>query len=563
MTASVSDAAPPAAERTTWSARTTWAALGAVLAARLLYLARYGWDIGWMNLGYLEHARELALGRGHASEEQPLAFFALIAARRLGLSALAANQVVYLAAHLLLAGGAVAIARFVWPAASRRRRTTFVATLALLPLLASQSGRNNLGVSLAAGLSASALGAAAAAAVRGRWAPALLAAGLAALAATARYEALVTCGGAALVLALLDRRLPELRAARRAAGALGGGALAGLAAVVAIRRALAGGGAPSDPTYAFYTFFDGLPILMYPHLPGTEYGRYRASAGYFGGFDANHGSLVHALLHHPGFALLRVVTKPVDLLLVLLWLYALTPVGLGLATLGVARLGPRARWGRGWLLAAYLLPAMMLLVPQQNPAYYVSIAVPLVLAVARGADRLAERLRATTARALGGATVVAAIALIAGAGKLSVTNSRVLNAAAPYLESRCQDGCLTNVLPQSLRDQAWAVTDAGAPLPPREHRTERLIYGGLSGQRPELYQFCRRVQRSRAAGFSGPVLWVDAHVQSFKVFDADFDPEVRYQGTTDRGALVEEQRFFDGADSVTISHLPAGQPCRP
>jgi hypothetical protein len=205
----------------------------------------------------------------------------------------------------------------------------------------------------------------------------------------------------------------------------------------------------------------------------------------------------------------------------------------------------------------------MLFVPQQNPAYYVSIAVPLVLAVARGADRVADRLRATTARALGGATLVAAVALITAAGKLTVTNSRALNAAVPYLEARCASGCLTNVLPQSLRDQAWVVTDDGAPLPPREHRTERVIYGGLTGQNPDVYEFCNRVQRSRAAGFSGPVLWVDAQIQSFKVFDADFDPEVRFQGTVDRRLLVAEQRFASGSDAVTISHLPHDQPCRP
>ncbi len=561
MTRTAADA-PPAGEVTTWSARTTWSALGAVLAARLMYLARYGWDIGWMNLGYLDHARQLALGGGQASEEQPLAYFALIAARRLGLSALGANEAVYLVAHLLLAAGAVAVARFVWPVASRRRRTTFVATLALLPLLASQSGRNNLGVTLAAGLSASALGAAAAGAVRGRWAPALLAAGLAALAATARYEAVVTCGGAALILAMVGPRLRDLRGARQSAAALAAGTAAGVAAVVAIRRALSAGGAPGDPTYAFYTFFDGLPVLMYPHLPGTEYGRYRASAAYFGGFDANHGSLVHALLHHPGFALLRVVTKPVDLLLVLLWLYALTPVGLALAAFGAARIGRPATWGRGWLLAAYLLPLGMLFVPQQNPAYYVSIAIPLVLAIARGADRLADRLGATTARRLGWVTVAAAVLLVVAAGKLSVTNSRALNAAAPYLEARCKGGCLTNVLPQSLRNQAWVVTDGGAPLPPRQHRTERVITGGLAGARPELYDFCGRVSRARAAGFVGPVLWVDADIQSFKVFDADFDPEVRYQGTVDRTLLVAEQRFASGADAVTLSYLPGDRPCR-
>jgi hypothetical protein len=561
MTRIASDA-PPAGETTTWSARTTWSALAAVLAARLLYLAHYGWDIGWMNLGYLSHARQLALGRGQASEEQPLAFFALIAARRLGLSALAANEVIYLAAHLLLAAGAVAIARFVWPAASGRRRTTLVATLALLPLLASQSGRNNLGVTLAAGLSAAALGAAAAGAARGRWAPALLAAGLAALAATARYEALVTCGGAALVLALAGPRMPDLLAARRAAAALATGAMAGLLGCIAIRRALSAGSGSGDPTYAFYTFFDGLPLLMYPHLPGTEYGRYRASVGYFGGFDVNHGSLVHALLHHPGSAVLRVVTKPVDLLLVLLWFYALTPVGVALAAFGGMGVGRPSRWGRGWLLAAYLLPTAMLFVPQQNPAYYVSIAIPLVLAVARGAERFGNRLSARSARALGAATMVGAVALIAAAGKLSVTNSRALNAAVPYLEARCSAGCLTSVLPQSLRDQAWAVTDAGAPFPPREHRNERVVFGGLTGQNRELYDFCHRVQQSRAAGFRGPVLWIDAQIQSFKVFDPDFDPEVRYQGSVDRASLVEEQRFAAGADAVIVSRLPADRPCR-
>ncbi|HVT08319.1 MAG TPA: hypothetical protein VHO67_12750, partial [Polyangia bacterium] len=377
-----------------------------------------------------------------------------------------------------------------------------------------------------------------------------------------RYEAVVTCGGAALILAMVGPRLRDLRGARQSAAALAAGTAAGVAAVVAIRRALSAGGAPGDPTYAFYTFFDGLPVLMYPHLPGTEYGRYRASAAYFGGFDANHGSLVHALLHHPGFALLRVVTKPVDLLLVLLWLYALTPVGLALAAFGAARIGRPATWGRGWLLAAYLLPLGMLFVPQQNPAYYVSIAIPLVLAIARGADRLADRLGATTARRLGWVTVAAAVLLVVAAGKLSVTNSRALNAAAPYLEARCKGGCLTNVLPQSLRNQAWVVTDGGAPLPPRQHRTERVITGGLAGARPELYDFCGRVSRARAAGFVGPVLWVDADIQSFKVFDADFDPEVRYQGTVDRTLLVAEQRFASGADAVTLSYLPGDRPCR-
>jgi hypothetical protein len=555
-------------DRSGWTARTFVGGIAAVLAARLVYLARYGWDIGWMNLGYLNHARAIALGRAQAAEEQPLAFYALVAARRLGVGARAANELVYLAAHLLLAAGALGIARFVWPAASSRRRRVLCATLAVVPLLASQSGRNNLGVSLAAGLTASALALAVTAATSARLRPgtvaALMLAALAsALASTGRYEALATCAGAAFLLALLGGRMPGVPGHRRAALALAVGAAGGLAAVIAVRHALAGGAEP-DKTYAFYTFFDGLPILMYPHLPGTEYGRYKASVGYFGGFGDNGGSLVHALLHHPGFAILRVVTKPIDLLAVLLWAYGLTPVGVALAALGLRGLDrrPRGDWARGWVLAAYLPPLAMLFIPQQNPAYYVSIAVPLVLAVARGADRLGAWLGPARSRAMGAAAVLGALALIAGAGKLGVTNSRAINAAVPYLEDRCRTGCLTNVLPQSLRDQAWVVTDAGAPLPPRASRSEQEILGMAFAGRAERYDYCERVRGARAGGFAGPVLYVDARIRSFKVFDPDFDPEVRYQGTIDRSDLLEERRFSSGPDEVIVYRLPDDRPCR-
>ena len=47
---------------------------------------------------------------------------------------------------------------------------------------------------------------------------------------------------------------------------------------------------------------------------------------------------------------------------------------------------------------------------------------------------------------------------------------------------------------------------------------------------PEPYDFCARVARARAAGFRGPVLYVDARIASFRVFDPNFDPEVRYPG---------------------------------
>ena len=550
-----------------WS-RTFAAGLGAVLGARLLYLVRYGADVGWMNLNYLAHARAIALGLHQAFEERPLTYLALVAARRLGASARTANELVYLVAHLLLAAGAIGIARFVWPAASPRRRAALCATLALVPLLATHTGRDNLGVTLAAGLAASALALAASAATAARVGPAtiaalLLAAVSAALGTAGRYEALATCGGAALVLALRGGRMPGVPGSRKAAAALAAGALGGVAAVAIVQRAV-GGGLARDPTYGFYTFFDGLPALMSGHLGGSEYGRYRASVGFFGGFAANHGSLVHALLHHPGFALLRFLTKPVDLLLGCLWIYGLSPIGLALAAVGLGGIAGRQApgWPRRWLLGAYLLPLGMLVVPQLNPDYYVSVAVPLCLMIARGADRLGARLPPPRARLLGGATVVGALGLIVGAGKLGVSNSPAIDQAVPYLEDRCKNGCLASALPQVLRYQAWVITDAGAPFPANPHRDERVILGEQSTVNPEPYDFCARVARSRAAGFRGPVLYVDAQIASFRVFDPNFDPEARYQATVDRATLVESRRFSAGPDQLVIYDLPTDGACR-
>jgi hypothetical protein len=576
-----------------WSAATFLGALVVVAVARLLYLARYGWDLGWMNLLYLERARSIALGRADVAtaEEQPLAYFALVAARGLGLDARQANELIYLVAHLLLAAGALGIARFVWPQIAARRRRALVATLAVVPLLASQSGRNNLGVSLAAGLAAGALALAVTAAAAPRARPSTIGAILlggvaAALASMGRYESLMTCLGGALVLGVVGPRMPGVRQARGPALALGLGALGGLATVIALHRAL-GAGAPADKTYAFYTFYDGLPLLMYPHPHAGEYDRYAASVGFFGTFADNHGSVLRALVHHPGFALLRILTKPVDHLAVLAWLYGLTPIGLALAAVGARGVArprdgssdrSRARtWPRRWVLAAYLFPLGMLFIPQQNQAYYLCVAVPLVLMVARGADRVGARLRPAPARALGAAVMLSALAFVVVAGKAHVSNSRAINAAVPYLEQRCRDGCLTNVLPQALRDQLWVVTDAGARLPSREKRDEQAILHpkiearvetttGANIERgarsSEPYDFCARVRRSRAGGFGGPVLYVDARVTTFTVFDPDFDPEVRYEGTVDRAGLVPERRFPSGPDEVVVYNLPAGGACR-
>ncbi|MEA2700449.1 MAG: hypothetical protein QOI66_4720 [Myxococcales bacterium] len=570
MTTTTSDhAAPSPRSDDGWSLGTFVGAAAGVLAARALYLLRFGWDIGWMNLGYLENSRLIALGRHQSVEEQPLTYFALLAGRRLGFDARAANEAVYLVAHLLLALGVLGLARFVWPAARARRRGALGVALAVTPLLAYESGRNNLGAALAAGLAASALAMAATAATATRLRAGvavqlLIAALLAALASTGRYEALATCAGGALVLALLGGRMPAVRQHRAAAVALGAGVVVGVLAVITIRRALAGGVVAASSTYGLYTFYDGLPLLMFPHLPSTEYARYRASVQFFGGFDANHGSVLHALVHHPGWALLRFLTKPVDHLAVLLWFYGLTPIGVALAAVGVRGIArrPASEWQRGWLLAAFLLPLGMLFVPQQNPAYYLSVAAPLLLAMARGADRVATRLEPRTVRIVAGATVLIGVALIAVAGKRTISNSHALNQAAAYLETRCQAGCLTNALPQAIGSQVWAVTDAGAPFPPRLHRNEQIVMQGFRPRDADAYNYCTRVARSRTGGFVGPVLYVDARIKTFTAFDPDFDPTVRYQGTLDRTNLVEERRFSTGSDEVTIYNLPDNIPCR-
>ena len=63
-------------------------------------------------------------------------------------------------------------------------------------------------------------------------------------------------------------------------------------------------------------------------------------------------------------------------------------------------------------------------------------------------------------------------------------------------------------------------------------------------------------------GFSGPVLWIDAQIKSYRAFDPDFDPEVRYQGKVDLTGAVEERRFTRGDDTLTLYRLPEEVRCQ-
>jgi hypothetical protein len=532
-----------------------------VLAVRGLYLARFGWDAGWMNWGYLAYAKVLALRGAVAMEEPPLTPTLLFLFRRMGLNALQAVGALYLLAHLCLALGTLLLGDFVWPGASHRRRLILLLLVTFTPLLSTVAGYRNLGVLVGAAALALALGLALSAAARPQPSPGLLlgALGFALVAGVARFEALagVLCGG--LVLAVAGRRLADVRWPRLAAAALLLGGLLGTLGAAELRHRAGPPKASRD--YALYTFYDGLPYLLWPRLSGDddEFARYRTSMKYFGSYAENGGSLSRALLTHPGAALLRFAVKPVDFVGALGWVGSLTPLGLLFLWLGLRnvrwREGAGRQWPRAWALLAYAGPWAVLLVPSSAPAYFVMVAPPLLLAIARGVDVWTARLRPARARVLGAACVVAGLVAVFFFGKRDVANSPVFNQAAAFLESRCATGCVVNFLPQPLRDQAWVNLEAASPFPRIEDR-ESMV---LDTERPELergYDFRTRVQRARQAGFVGPVLYVQSQVNSFSAFHPVFDVALKWEGSVDLREAREEGRFRQGEDEVVIFQLP-------
>src|SRR3954453_10238008 len=113
-----------------WTPRFLWTSLLLLAGRGGLYLWRFGWDPGWMNVTYLLRAKQWALGGTFIGEEPPLTPLAIFAARALGLSAAGALAVVYLVAHLILFLGILGLGWFLWPAASSRRRAAVAITAA-------------------------------------------------------------------------------------------------------------------------------------------------------------------------------------------------------------------------------------------------------------------------------------------------------------------------------------------------------------------------------------------------------------------------------------------------
>jgi hypothetical protein len=532
-----------------------------VLAVRVLYLARFGWDAGWMNWGYLAYAKTIALRGTVAMEEPPLTPTLLFLFRRTGLDALQAVGAVYLLAHLCLALGTLLLGDFVWPGANRRRRLILVLLVAFTPLLSTVAGYRNLGVLVGAAALALALGLALTASARARISPALLvgAWAVALLAGAARFEALagVVCG--ALVLLAAGRRMAAVQWPRVAATALLLGGLVGTLGAAELRHRAGPSKASAD--YALYTFYDGLPYVLWPRLSGDddEFARYRTSMKYFGSYADNAGSLPRALLMHPGAAVLRFAAKPLDFVGALGWVGSLTPVGLLFLWLGLRRVRWRGQsgggWPRAWALLAYAGPWAVLWVPSSAPAYFVMVAPPLLLTIARGMDIWAERLHLGTARALGAGAVLAGLLGVVFLGKSDVANSPVFNQAAAFLESRCATGCVVNFLPQPLRTQAWVDLEAHSAFPRLEDREARV----LDAQLPEVakgYDFNTRVARARQAGFEGPALYVQSRVKSFSAFHPVFDQALKWEGSVDLQAANEERRFSKGEDEVVVFEFP-------
>jgi hypothetical protein len=539
------------------SSRSGWFAprfLGGSLALlvfmRGLYLLRFGWDPGWMNVTYLLRAKHWVMGAPVLAEEPPLTPLLLWGARILGFSSSGALAAVYLFMHLAMFLAILGLGWFLWPDASSRRRWSLSLTAALVPLLACETGRNNLGVLVGAALATSAISLTACAARLPQisfWRLAL-AAIAAFFAGTARMESLMTCVAGAGLLLAFGNRLDDLPRPRVAGATL---ALASAASYLVTAHYR--GNAPSD--YAFYTFYDGLPFLMYPKFTLSEYERYRASVGYFGSYEANHGSLFHALLSHPLYAIARVAAKSVDMLGVLLWPQSLTPIGVAAAVSGLRKTTRSSNWSRAWLLFAFLPALVVLLVPFSNPHYYLSIAAPLVLAIARGIDRWTASLSSIAAQKLAFASIAVMAALVGWVGRWEAASSRTINGASDWLEDRCRSGCLANVVPQSLERQAWVDLQKGAPIIRGHSRSEAAISGDYAREHERDYNFCERVKRARAGGYSGPVLYIDAKIKSYRAFDPDFDPEVRYQGQVDLAGAVEEKRFTQGDDQIIIYRL--------
>jgi hypothetical protein len=318
-------------------------------------------------------------------------------------------------------------------------------------------------------------------------------------------------------------------------------------------------------SYSFYAFYNAspylwrlLPNLQHPNATATEYLRYAETVRSFGGFEENGGSIVRALLSHPGKAALWFATKPVDFLISLVLRDSFTPLVLLPLILAVRR-ARREGWRCfqtqwSFLLGAFAAPLAYAMVWSQggHAPYLLFVSPLLLLAAVWGIEPWLVQAQIGHLRRLAAGTLAAGALLVALMGP-DTSTSPAFQATAPWLEAHCRDeGCLVNVLPDVLDAETWANLQAGAPLPPKDKRAEWYVFRYFPAPFLDRVRWDRRVAQARAHGWRGPVFYLRSNTKSLQSFSEDFQPEHLLEGEPDLVGETAVATFRDGPDLVEV-----------
>jgi len=538
-----------------------------VIGFRALYATKYGWDGCWMNYNFLLEAKAFALARTTEPNGLALTPLLLFFLRRVGLTPLGSLTAAYLMGQAIFTLAAMWLYDFFVPESSWRKHLLFVVVLATVPLLSTDTAYKDIAVLLGAAmlLASLAFALSAACSASGRNVAIVMTCVCGALGSAFRFEALAGlafAGAILLACSFGDRPIAGIVRPRPVGLSLIAGVAVGFLVILSSAFVLRGKAELSSSAYRFYTFYDGLPMLMLPSnlvRPG-EYGRYIASLTYFGGYFENGGRLVTALLSHPGWALLRFVLKIPDLLAAIASTKAITAIGFVFAAVGLChsfrtRSTNSSSRPRSIILLTFLGPAFILLVPPANDRYSLSLIFPVLLAMTFGLDLTFAKLSDRGFRTLTVLCLTINVLLIMFFGRVEVSSSPTITEAALYLESVCESGCLVNYVPQALSSQAWVDLEAGAPFPPKIKRSESFVLGNYPASYADDCRFETRVRRAIQLGYTGPILYLDVQIPSASVFSETFDPEHKFDGSPDLSSARLLTKFAHDSDTILIYQI--------